>query len=79
MLLKDKTMRYFSLALSLFLLIGISCQNKKNRGAPEKIKEAFFKLNPNATVTKWNDEPPMWEAKYKDGNEKRGGFPRHKW
>ncbi|SRX53867.1 hypothetical protein [Aequorivita sp. CIP111184] len=63
-------MRYFALTLSLFLLIGISCQNKKNREAPEKIKEAFFKLHPNATITKWNDEPPIWEAKYKDSNEK---------
>lgn len=60
-------MRYF--AIAFFLLIGISCQNPKKREAPKKIKEAFFKTHPNATITKWNDEPPMWEAKYKDGDE----------
>lgn len=63
-------MRCFTVAFSLFLLIGISCQDRtKNREAPEKIKEAFLKIHPNATITKWNDEPPMWEIKYKDGDE----------
>lgn len=63
-------MRYYPIAICLFLLIGISCQNSKKREAPDQIKEAFFKIHPTATITKWNDEPPMWEAKYEDGQEK---------
>lgn len=62
-------MRNFTPALGLFVLIGLSCQNPKKREAPEVVKEAFHKMHPNATVTKWNDEPPMWEAKYEDGDE----------
>lgn len=34
------------------------------RQPPEKIVAAFDRMYPQAHVTKWNDEPPIWEAKY---------------
>jgi len=60
--------------LFFLLFIGIvfnACnQADKERKAPDNIVAAFKKLHPAATIEKWNDEPPIWEAKYKDGNEK---------
>lgn len=52
------------------LLIGACNQSQKSRQVPTNILEAFVKLHPKATILKWNDEPPIWEAKYKDGEEK---------
>ena len=59
----------------LFLFISIlllaACnQTAKPREVPTNISQAFVKLHPNATILKWNDEPPIWETKYKDGEEK---------
>lgn len=51
------------------LLLAACNQPSKNREVPTNISEAFVKLHPNATILKWNDEPPIWEAKYKDGEE----------
>lgn len=34
------------------------------RTPPERIVAAFTQLYPQAHITKWNDEPPNWEAKY---------------
>jgi hypothetical protein len=45
-------------------------QASKTRQVPTSISEAFTKLHSNATILKWNDEPPIWEAKYRDGEEK---------
>ena len=61
--------------LIVFSLIVVSVlsacnQTSKTRHVPTNISEAFIKLHPNATILKWNDEPPIWEAKYKDGEEK---------
>ena len=52
------------------LLMAACNQSSKTREVPSNIEEAFTKLHPNATIEKWNDEPPIWEAKYKDGEEK---------
>jgi hypothetical protein len=58
--------------LSLIAVIGLSACNQagNTRQVPTNISEAFSKLHPTATILKWNDEPPIWEAKYKDGGEK---------
>lgn len=60
------------LAIALLFMSAITACNQVTDGkeAPENIKTAFAKSHPNATILKWNDEPPIWEAKYKDGNEK---------
>ena len=56
--------------LILLLVFAISaCQSVKPE-APASIQEAFKKLHPEATILQWNDESPVWEAKYKEGNEK---------
>ncbi|TWI81133.1 putative PepSY-like beta-lactamase-inhibitor [Lacibacter cauensis] len=52
------------------LILSACNQAAKTRQVPANISEAFVKLHPNATILKWNDEPPIWEAKYKDGEEK---------
>jgi hypothetical protein len=55
----------------LMLIILLAChQVNKDRRAPDNIVSAFKKLHPNAVIEEWNDEPPVWEAKYKDGDEK---------
>lgn len=58
--------------LSVIVVMGLSAcgQAGKSRQVPVNISEAFSKLHPSATILKWNDEPPIWEAKYKDGEEK---------
>lgn len=58
--------------LSAFVVMSLfACnQSSNSRQVPSNIAEAFTKLHPNASIEKWNDEPPMWEAKYKDGTEK---------
>jgi hypothetical protein len=56
--------------LILLLAFAISaCQSSKQE-APASIQDAFKKLHPDATILQWNDESPVWEAKYKEGNEK---------
>lgn len=37
---------------------------------PSKIQIAFKKMYPKALIQKWNDESPIWEAKYVNGAEK---------
>ena len=57
----------------LFLVATFySCNQNPNeqRKVPQIIEEAFKKLHPTATILKWNDEPPIWEAKYQEGKEK---------
>lgn len=44
-------------------------QISKSRTVPVNILKAFQKSHPKATILKWNDEPPIWEAKYKDGDK----------
>lgn len=58
--------------ISVIVVMGLSAcgQAGKSRQVPVNISEAFSKLHPSATILKWNDEPPIWEAKYKDGEEK---------
>lgn len=58
--------------LCAFALISLFACNQaaKTREVPANISEAFTQLHKNATILKWNDEPPIWEAKYKDGEEK---------
>ena len=41
----------------------------QNQKVPKQIAAAFQKIHPEATVTKWNDESPIWEAKYKNSQE----------
>ncbi len=63
-------MKHYIILLSL-VLVSAACQNSQNKGdAPEKIKKAFVKMHPEATILKWVDESPIWEAKYKEGQEK---------
>lgn len=65
-------------ALLLLLTISVyACtQNQEEKKVseqhkvPQIIEEAFKKLHPTATILKWNDEPPIWEAKYQDDKEK---------
>ena len=60
-----------SLTISLF-----ACNQKQEekvsetRKVPQTIEDAFKKNHPTATILKWNDEPPIWEAKYQDDKEK---------
>ena len=56
------------IALSAIILSACN-QSAKTRQVPTNISEAFTKLHPKAIILKWNDEPPIWEAKYKDGKE----------
>ncbi|GEP97734.1 PepSY-like domain-containing protein [Chitinophaga cymbidii] len=58
------TKNYLVAAVLLAATIMAGCSQKGN--PPEKIVAAFKKLHPQATIEKWNDEPPVWEAKYKD-------------
>jgi hypothetical protein len=56
--------------LILLLVFAIAaCQSSKTE-APATIQDAFKRLHPDATILQWNDESPVWEAKYKEGNEK---------
>lgn len=55
--------------ISIILLAACN-QTAKTLEVPTNISEAFIKLHPNATILKWNDEHPIWEAKYQDGEEK---------
>lgn len=56
--------------LILFTVFAISaCQSPKPE-APVSIQDAFKKLHPDATILQWNDESPVWEAKYQEGDEK---------
>ena len=52
------------------VLLAACNQAAKTRQVPTNISEAFIKLHPNAAILKWNDEHPIWEAKYQDGEEK---------
>lgn len=52
------------------VLLAACNQAAKTREVPTNISEAFIKLHPNATILKWNDEHPIWEAKYQDSEEK---------
>lgn len=52
------------------VLLAACNQAAKTREVPTNISEAFIKLHPNATILKWNDEHPIWEAKYQDCEEK---------
>lgn len=56
----------------LLVVTFYSCNQNSNeqRKVPQIIEEAFKKLHPTATILKWNDEPPIWEAKYQEGKEK---------
>lgn len=60
------------ITLLLLVITFYSCnQNlKEQRKVTQIIEEAFKNLHPTAAILKWNDEPPIWEAKYKDGLEK---------
>jgi len=60
---------FFLVAVSVLFFTACN-QKSQGRQVPDDLVEAFQKLHPNATILKWNDEPPIWEAKYKDGNEK---------
>lgn len=52
------------------MALYVSCKNSKNpEEAPENIREVFIKMHPKATILNWVDESPIWEAKYKDGQE----------
>lgn len=52
------------------IVLSACNQTTKTRQVPTNISETFIKIHPNATIIKWNDEPPIWEAKYKEGEEK---------
>ena len=60
------------IVLTAFVVTILSACNQaaKTRQVPTNISEAFIKLHPNAAILKWNDEHPIWEAKYQDGEEK---------
>lgn len=63
--MKNKTL------LLLALVILAACGEKKQKSTPpEKTVEVFRNLRPNAVIDQWNDESPIWEAKYTDGSEK---------
>jgi hypothetical protein len=51
------------------LQLAACSQSSKTPEVPGNISEAFTLLHPTATILKWNDEPPIWEAKYEDGEE----------
>jgi hypothetical protein len=67
-----KTWKMKELSFALLIVVVLSACNEDNtrRSAPDNIVSAFKKIHPNAAIEKWNDEPPIWEAKYKDGDEK---------
>jgi hypothetical protein len=64
-----------TILLSLAILL-FACNQKQEekvaetRKVPQTIEDAFKKLHPTATILKWNDEPPIWEAKYQEDKEK---------
>ena len=64
-----------TILLSLTISLFACNQNPKEkqlseqRRVPEQIETAFKKLHPKATILKWNDEPPIWEAKYQEETE----------
>lgn len=64
-----------NLSLAFLLISLFSCNQQEEKAAeprkvPESIEVAFKKIHPTATILKWNDEPPIWEAKYEDDREK---------
>ena len=62
-------MKKLILILSTILALSNCKQNNSDEPVPEIIKKAFDKIHPNAVILKWNDESPVWEAKYKEGAE----------
>ena len=56
----------------LFILFAVIACNpsKKEVAVPENIKTAFSKIHPNATDVRWVQEPPIFEAKFTDGEMK---------
>lgn len=58
-------MKNFLLALTAITVCSCASIQQK-REVPDHIAAAFKELHPNATILKWNDEPPIWEAKYKE-------------
>ena len=63
-------MRLIATIIFTVLTFLTACNQAHKNEPPGQIVSAFKKLHPNATIEKWNDEPPIWEAKYKDGNER---------
>ena len=55
----------------LFILsvFTMACNPTASRKPSDAIVSAFKKMHPTATILKWNDEPPIWEAKYEQGSE----------
>lgn len=53
----------------LVALLLVACGGADRKaGPPEKITAAFHRLHPDAHITQWNDEAPIWEAKYTEGD-----------
>lgn len=47
-----------------------SCAEKKQEATPpQQTIEAFKKMHPSAVITQWNDETPIWEAKFTEGSQ----------
>ncbi|SKC19690.1 hypothetical protein [Dyadobacter psychrophilus] len=63
--MKNKT-----LPLLAIVILAACTEKKQGTTPPEKTVEAFKTLHPKAVIEKWNDEPPIWEAKYSEGSEK---------
>ncbi len=63
-------MKTKAFSLTVLITTFVACNPIKQSEVPDNIAQAFKKSHPNAIISKWNDEPPIWEAKYTDGNEK---------
>jgi len=55
------------LAVALATIALSACTSERKPDA--RIVAAFKTMHPSATVERWLDEPPNWEAKYTDGSE----------
>lgn len=54
----------------LAIVVLAACSGKKEATPPEKIAAAFRVMHPDAVINQWNDESPIWEAKYTEGSTK---------
>lgn len=57
------------MCLPLIAVTLAACQSEGPE-PPQNITAAFHRLYPEARITQWNDESPIWEAKYTESDTK---------
>ncbi|QNF31205.1 PepSY-like domain-containing protein (plasmid) [Adhaeribacter swui] len=62
-------MKKLLVLISSIVALSACTPDTQSQKVPKQIVAAFQKIHPEANITQWNDESPIWEAKYKNSQE----------